>query len=487
MSLRDKIIAAMRQGNYYAAASTLERCDPNFLRSKNAQILGIQIFFNLPDRPKCLKILGDFCKKYLDDQKSFLFALEYYEKLNCQERCISIARKAARQFPTDIKILSEYARLLQTNGNFALANSVYEKIFARFGLDGQVVRMYSSSINGKELERDFIQRCESKLKNLHLDPLSKINMAFGLGKIFDDLHDYDKAYHYYEFANSLQHATDSYRFQDRLFEASKYLNMQKALPNYEASSSIENRPIFITGVPRSGTTMIESRISRSGDVVAAGEVAIAFKTHYRFFCEDLESGVHGKNFRTNMEKFKNTYQSCLASRFAKNSSFITDKSMRNFLISGYLATAFPQSKIIFVSRNPFDIAQSLYRNYFRLGTHTYSNRLEDIAKEIAIFEFCRSFFESKFDQNVLNLHYEKVVADPEAQLNYVCGAVGVKQPIKADDTSAIRTLSVYQARQPIHTRQVASWQRYPKLFNGFDRKLDEAREQVRAVLQSGAV
>lgn len=70
-------------------------------------------------------------------------------------------------------------------------------------------------------------------------------MAFGLGKIFDDLHDYDKAYHYYEFANSLQHATNSYRFQDRLFEASKYLNMQKALPNYEASSSIENRPILL--------------------------------------------------------------------------------------------------------------------------------------------------------------------------------------------------------------------------------------------------
>ena len=174
-------------------------------------------------------------------------------------------------------------------------------------------------------------------------------------------------------------------------------------------------------------------------------------------------------------------------RAQKFSPAILDKSMRNFLVAGYLISGLPGARIFFINRNPLDIAQSLYRNYFKLGSNRYSNRTENIAKEIALYDAVTERFFKAYEWDISQVSYENFVTDPSGSVSDIKDWIGINDKAKNLETEiekkSIKTLSMYQARQPVHTGRISAWRRYQEIFTNFPEAYETARSGIEEKLK----
>jgi hypothetical protein len=134
-----------------------------------------------------------------------------------------------------------------------------------------------------------------------------------------------------------------------------------------------------------------------------------------------------------------------------------------------------------------DIAQSLYRNYFKLGSHRDSNRTENIAKEIALYDAVTERFFKAHEEHISQVSYENFVTDPSGFISQVKDWIDINDKAQNLETEiekkSIKTLSMYQARQPVHTGRISAWRRYQEIFTNFSEAHETARSGVEEKLK----
>ncbi|MEJ2452406.1 MAG: sulfotransferase [Gammaproteobacteria bacterium] len=300
-----------------------------------------------------------------------------------------------------------------------------------------------------------------------------MELAFALGKVYADLKLDAQSFEYYRQGNALKRATLDYSIgQDReLFAAIKQTVTSEFLQRHAGTGCDDATPIFIIGMPRSGTTLTEQILASHSQVHGAGELN-ELKFLIERACEshtqEFPQGLLGLN-KTELSAIASTYLERLHA-YAPGAPRITDKMPHNFLYLGLIHLLFPKAKIIHCLRNPMDNALSIYRALFA-RSHAYAYDLEELGQYYHLYQDLMAHWRELMPGGFYELRYEDLVSDQETQtrrlLDY-CELPWEDACLEFYQTSrVVRTASLAQVRQPMHRNSVEAWRRFERQLQPF--------------------
>ena len=213
-------------------------------------------------------------------------------------------------------------------------------------------------------------------------------------------------------------------------------------------------PIFIVGMPRSGSTLIEQILGAHPEVAALGETAV--------LPEMLETGFAGGRAET--RTIARGYLKAMRSRGWPGAGRFVDKTLENYLHVGTIALTFPKAVILHTVRDPVDTCLSCYRQLFARGAETLYD-LADIGAEYVTYRGVIAHWRAAAPGRLIDVDHEALVADPERQIRWLvteaCGLTWNDACLRFDEASGpVRTASSGQVRQPIFNSSIARWRRY---------------------------
>ncbi len=293
------------------------------------------------------------------------------------------------------------------------------------------------------------------------------SMYFTIGNAYEKMKQYDKAFENYDTANAIRRRSLAYDvektiagytsiredFTPELFELAKGLGCES------------DSPIFIVGVPRSGTTLTEQIISSHPDVFGAGELSDLSRIRRKYDSITPE----------NIKEFGELYVES-SRAYIKGGEFkhVSDKMPGNFKAIGCIAAALPNAKIIHCRRNPIDTCLSNYKQNFLTGQF-WSYNLEEMADEYQRYLDLMAYWDEVLPGKVFHINYEDTVSDLETQARALIDHIGLEwndaclAPHKQE--RAIITASKMQVTKPVYTSSIQKWKRFEKQLQPLVRKL----------------
>jgi len=307
---------------------------------------------------------------------------------------------------------------------------------------------YANEINSKWQKNLFLGDI---LKNKF--PKEKVDIYFARANILHNKKKYDESSKYLKFANKL-------KIEINPSDSNFLINKSKALLIESDKKEIHKkiqRPfsnsIFIVGMPRSGSTLLESILSMNNDVYDLGEINILEES----FLESKES-----NKELNLADI---YEKKVKDK--TNLKITTNKYLYNYQYAGVIAKNIPNSKIIHCIRNPLDNILSIFRAHFAKG-NTYASSLVDCANIYLNQEAIMSEYKNRFRPKIYDLNYDFLVMNPKQEIKSLIFWLGWKW----DDNyltphlnpRSVSTASNVQVRSPINTKSLRGWQKYKKML-----------------------
>jgi tetratricopeptide (TPR) repeat protein len=348
--------------------------------------------------------------------------------------------------PENPKIMTEKAALLQNVGQVDQARGLLANALSLEPDNGSLFMLYASA--GKLAQGDAVM---ARAKELYDSGAEDRSLSFAVAKVAET--EGENPFPYWVKANSLTRAAFPYSFSadQKAAEEVRTAWLRRSEKAWEKVADTGPSPIFVTGMPRSGTTLVEQIIAAHSDVASAGEVGILGR-----YIRDLSRAP-------DMEVIRQRYWQLLQARFP-GVARITDKSIATYVKLGFIKTILPNAKIVVVRRDPRDNALSIYKNMFADGQHRYSNDLADIARFMRLFEEQVDFWEGAMPGSFTTVRYDDIIAEPEAQSRKLIADVGLEWQDAClsfyQSTARVDTLSNVQVRQPIYASSVGAWEKY---------------------------
>lgn len=316
-----------------------------------------------------------------------------------------------------------------------------------------------------------VEALEALWNRDNLDDDTRCNLAFALGKIYDDCGQYERAFRTYEIGNSIRWneiATGHFDFDqffnhfDRIVRA-----LDRPPPVTSDISSDCAQPIFILGMNRSGTTLVEQIICRHPDVTGCGELSCIERAISRLEGRQEVMRTYPEDFihlgKEDFDMEAREYLSQAARLHELETSFFTDKMPFNFTHIWLIKALFPNAAIIHCHRHPLD---TIISNYFQwYGSEiNYVYDLRILARFYVRYNRLMKHWHRLFPQEIYKVQYEALVADKEGQIRRLISKAGLRWDDACLDSKrsdmAIRTASIWQVRQGIYTSSRERWRRY---------------------------
>jgi LPS sulfotransferase NodH len=285
-----------------------------------------------------------------------------------------------------------------------------------------------------------------------LSDQARTTTLFALGKAHDDVGDYAQAAQYFRQANARAHAHSvwSRKQWKRLVDA----RCVAAPPRWTVPAPDDWIPIFIVGVPRSGTTLLAELLACHPQVCNRGELG-----RLQSLAQQLAATPADR--RDAYVQAAGAYAAQLRQDDTRAHWFI-DKQPLNLLHVDLIMALWPNARIIICRRNARDTALSLWMQSFHDRAHDYAYDFADIA---ALMRGCRrliTHWQDRYPDAIRIIDYEQLVRDPDSNAAAISHWLGLPdgEPTQGGSAHAIRTASAWQARQPVYTRAVGRWKDY---------------------------
>lgn len=301
-------------------------------------------------------------------------------------------------------------------------------------------------------------------------------LNYAVGKVHDARGEYSQAMSHWQAANRLRRARcsafDLAALQDRVEEATTSFD-PILFESMHAGGSPDPRPVFVVGMPRSGTTLVEQVLATHPQAHGCGElvdiVAIASSipadTGLRWPQEAARLDV------SSLGTYANRYLAVASRDLMSPVERLVDKQPYNFFHVGLIALLFPHARILWCRRDPRDIALSIYSESFSPAS-TFATDLDDIRHLIRAHEALMAHWQRVVPLPILEVRYESLVTDFDRQARRLVEFVGLPWDETClqfhSNDRAVQTLSRWQVRQPVHSRAVGRWRRYAEWFSGWD-------------------
>ena len=331
----------------------------------------------------------------------------------------------------------------------------------------QLVKSDSNTEGGRE-RVTRMRKALVELKDLPIEPTTFIHYA--LFRELDALGEIDEAWAAISEGarlrrSQLKHDT---KFEDMVYDRLIAAN-QGPVPEANPDVPTERTPIFIVGMPRTGTTILERVLGNHPDVTTCGELN-DFRTQMQWVSR-MRMPVH-LDGRIGAMLAKMDY-TLLGRRFLEKTNWLTegkkfysDKHPNNFLYVGMMLRALPHARVINLRKSPMDACFSNLKELFAPHYYPYSYTLPELAHHYRNYSRLMQHWHSIAPGRILDVRYEDLVSEPDVQAERIQKFLGLPEVKGTADitanTKVSTTASTLQIRQPIHNRNVGSWRRYEK-------------------------
>jgi len=391
-------------------------------------------------------------------------------RLGRHEESVAPFTTAVAAEPGNLEYRYNLAAASGFTGRVDHARQHYEAILAKNPGDART--HYALAILSRQTaESNHVGRLQAALAAART-PDDVLRISYALAKELEDIGQPKEAYAHLSAANAAHKQTIRYEFaqDEAIFNAIEALFSPGTATLSADAGRTDASPIFVVGMPRTGTTLVDRILSSHREVQSAGELQampLAVKrlsgTSSRTIIDpatimasgNIDPAIVGEHYLTQTDHH----------RPAGTPRFI-DKLPANFLYIGHIARALPNAPIVCLRRNPMDTVWSNYKNLFasRSAYYAYSYDLMDTARYYARFDRLMGMWEKLFPGRVLQLSYEELVHDQEGQTRRLldhCGLVWDEACLSFHENSAaVATPSAAQVRRPLNADAVGKWRLY---------------------------
>ncbi|ETX15406.1 sulfotransferase [Roseivivax halodurans JCM 10272] len=376
--------------------------------------------------------------------------------LALHDRRIAVAK-------TPLHAATDKALYLQHTGRFAEAEELVRDLIDRNPCEGVLYRTLYATLRVSE-DDPTLPRLERLLARSDAPDQSRLNAHFAMAKALEDMGRHGEVFANLDTANDLQGAAAPYDHAATLREHAAFRAAQADADLSPLPGMSDPRPVFVIGPPRSGTTLAERILGAHPGVTAGGELAHALKLVWQGFVKGDKVAPLRELRPPALQALGRNYLARVRADTGAARGVVTDKSIQSHLCIGFLARALPGARFVSIRRDPRDTALSIYKNHFRTGTHRYSTDLRDIALSIQAHRDSMAFWAERLPDRLIEITYEDLVSDPGTTAPKLAAAAGLDFAPESLDfhrsESTVRTLSVAQARAPLHAGRKEAWRRY---------------------------
>lgn len=430
----------------------------------------------------CADNAAKYClKKELEDAHLADTIGVIYSRTGFHEMAVPFFEKAVALNDKPANYHYNLAASQQFLGHFKRAETAYLETLSR---DPKAYRAWSSLVALKKQAAEFnhLDALEDLFEKLQTDEDAALHLGHAIAKTLEDLGRYEESLDWLHKAKRLKlKNTDAQTFSyDHLFAAAK--GTADDIQGSQLGSSDE-APIFIIGLPRTGTTLVDRILSSHADVTAAGELNFfpglikeACKTSSNHVM-DVETFLQTKNVDLTLigKKYLEATQ-----ELTRGSKRFTDKMPLNFFYAGLIHQALPNARIIALRRGAMDSCLSNYRQLLTVqhSYYHYTYDLQETAQFYREFDTLMSHWRGALPADrFMEVHYEDIVFDQENQTRRMlefCGLDWQDACLRFHENEApVSTASSVQVRQPLYAGSIGRWQRYGDKLNSLKEALDD--------------
>lgn len=314
-----------------------------------------------------------------------------------------------------------------------------------------------------------IELLEGALHRPDLDQQDSRPLQFNLGHLYDGVGDYDAAFAHFDCANRNRPVTFTVEDYNREIDAIESVFTREFLAGAPKAGLASDRPVFIVGMPRSGTSLVEQILASHPAVFGAGELT---DIHEMVEAFRVRAAACGRSYPTAMgaadvpdlDGAARRYLGVLE-RLSPEHLRVTDKMPHNFMHLGLIQMVLPGARVIHCRRHPLDTCLSIYFHDFNAG-HGYAVDLAALGEHYRRYEQLMAHWRKNLSLPLLELQYEELVADQEAmtrRLVEFCGLEWDSACLRFHESRrTVNTFSYDQVRRPMYTDSVARWRRYER-------------------------
>jgi len=410
-----------------------------------------------------------------------------YSRCGDHAQAVQHFQAAIARAPGNPQFQFNLAAALKFNGDFDAAETAYERAIAARP-DFYQAHWALANLRKQTREMNHVTRLEQLLADALPTADAELYLRHALAKELEDLDDTAGAFANWAAGNARKKAKLAYQpgEDEALFDALMESFSPQVCAN-PPSGEASAEPIFIVGMPRTGTTLVERIVSSHSVVYGAGELqnfGLELKrASGSRSARVLDPEVVQRGLKADPAALGRAYVDSTRPR-TSHTAFFTDKTPLNFLLVGFILRALPNAKIVCLRRNPLDTCLSNFRQLFATGFsyYNYAYDIEDTARYYLLFDRLMSHWDKVLPGRVLRVDYDALVADQEEQTRRLLDHLGLTwEPACLEfqrHEAPVATASAVQVREPIYRSAAGRWRRYAQQLEPARRILTAAGVQV---------
>ena len=390
--------------------------------------------------------------------------VSHQEMGECEVAIINYKR-ALQIKPDDVEVYCNMGSAYQDKGDLKAAIDSFKKALNIKPDSAEAYRHLTDVNDHNEHDEYFF-----KMQRLYMDPSTSDNqrchLSFALSKKSEDLDEIEQCFAYLKMGNELRKKILSYEIKQdlELFSQLKKSYPRIAEVDFQPATDIsEVKPIFILGMPRSGTTLIEQIISSHSKVAGAGELNFVKR-----FGQFIARGMVKPNTNVIVD-FRKSYIDELKKR-SGDKSFVTDKMPWNFRYIGLIFATFPDAKVIHVNRDPAATCWSNYKHYFGTTSVGYCYNLDDIVTYFGLYQDLMQFWQGHYGDRIYNINYDNLTINQVSETRKLIQYLGLTWQnaclTPESNKRSIRTASNQQIRKKVYQGSSEEWRKFEPYIDG---------------------
>ncbi len=435
--------------------------DDEVLRLKLSLKEGVNDHFGVID------LASDLLKRHAKDAGLWNSLGGAFYHLDLIDKARSSYEKALTLDPDNHAFLNNLGMVFSSLGDKENAEKHYREALAINPMHAETHKNLVGMKRYESVDDPDVKAIEEIWNGGGLDETTTINLSFALGKVYDDCALYDQAFDTYTIGNDL-------KFKDAGIDLDKYFahidripTVFTSAPDRAVTEPAEIQPIFVLGMPRSGTTLVEQIIARHSSVTGCGELPGIERAISQLERSASTPRIYPDDFldipTEQLAVESRRYISSIREIHDLNTPYFTDKMPFNFVHIWLLKALFPNAPIVNCQRHPLDVILS---NYFQTygSDVSFVYNLEALSLYYVRYHQSMIHWTKLFGRQITNIRYEELVTDNENQVRGLIDAIGLPWEdsclSRRESKTAVRTASIWQVRQGIYTRSKERWRNY---------------------------
>ena len=410
------------------------------------------------------------------------------------DRAREIYAQLLAEYPENARVWLSYGHVLKTEGRQGESIQAYRKCIE---LDPQLGEAYCSIANLKtfEFEQDDLSAMERQIADPELSDKNRWHFQFALGKAYEDARDYKQSFQHYAGGNSLylaSHAYDADSFARRVGRLRQGFSRQ-FFDEIAGMGCEAADPIFIIGMPRAGSTLLEQILSCHSAIEGTSELPdmITLTSNLKKEAEEADWGEMAVHAHVLARKSAAELRA-LGEQYIENTRihrktdrpFIIDKMPNNFLNIGVIQAVLPNAKIIDARRHPMGCCFSNFKQFYAKG-QIFSYSLEHIGHYYRNYVGLMAHIDEVLPGRVHRVFYEDTVADTETVVRNMLEYCGLEYEAEClrffESERPVRTPSSEQVRRPIYQEGIEQWQHFEEWLDPLKDALGDVLDAYPAV------